>query len=130
MLKSKIHRARVTAVNIDYQGSITIDEKLMRKADILPYEQVQVLNLNNGADLRADQLHSARHDQPDITTAHHDGMPARDESVDIDQPLGRTGGHNAGRTGSRDLYAPPVPLAAPHGQDDRTGGETLQTGRS
>ena len=49
MLKSKIHRARVTEVNIDYEGSITIDKKLMEAADILPYEQVQVLNLNNGA---------------------------------------------------------------------------------
>jgi len=49
MLKSKIHRARVTWVNIDYEGSITIDKKLMEKADILPYEQVQVLNINNGA---------------------------------------------------------------------------------
>ena len=49
MLKSKIHRARVTGLNIDYEGSITIDKKLMVEADILPYEQVQVLNLNNGA---------------------------------------------------------------------------------
>ncbi len=49
MLKSKIHRIRVTAVNIDYEGSIAIYESLMREADILPYEQVQVLNLNNGA---------------------------------------------------------------------------------
>jgi len=49
MLKSKIHRARVTDLNIDYEGSITIDQKLMEEADILPYEQVQVLNLNNGA---------------------------------------------------------------------------------
>ena len=49
MLKSKIHRARVTDVNIDYEGSITIDKKLMEEADILPYEQVQVLNINNGA---------------------------------------------------------------------------------
>jgi aspartate 1-decarboxylase len=49
MLKSKIHRARVTGLNIDYEGSITIDQKLMTEADILPYEQVQVLNLNNGA---------------------------------------------------------------------------------
>jgi len=49
MLKSKIHRARVTSLNIDYEGSITIDKKLMVEADILPYEQVQVLNLNNGA---------------------------------------------------------------------------------
>ena len=49
MLKSKIHRARVTDANIDYEGSITIDKKLMSAADILPYEQVHVLNVNNGA---------------------------------------------------------------------------------
>ena len=49
MLKSKIHRARVTGANIDYEGSITIDKKLMEAADILPYEQVDVLNINNGA---------------------------------------------------------------------------------
>jgi len=49
MMKSKIHRARVTEVNLDYEGSITIDRKLMEEADILPYEQVQVLNINNGA---------------------------------------------------------------------------------
>ena len=48
MLKSKIHRARVTQTNIDYEGSITIDKKLMEEADILHYEQVQVLNINNG----------------------------------------------------------------------------------
>jgi len=49
MLKSKIHRARVTQVNVDYEGSISIDRRLMEEADILPYEQVQVLNINNGA---------------------------------------------------------------------------------
>ena len=49
MLKSKIHRARVTGVSIDYEGSITIDRKLMEEADILPYEQVAVANINNGA---------------------------------------------------------------------------------
>jgi len=49
MLKSKIHRARVTQANIDYEGSIIIDKRLMEAADILPYEQVQVLNVNNGA---------------------------------------------------------------------------------
>ncbi len=49
MLKSKIHQAYVTETNINYEGSITIDKKLMGEADILPYEQVQVLNLNNGA---------------------------------------------------------------------------------
>lgn len=49
MLKSKIHRAHVTETNINYEGSITIDQKFMEEADILPSEQVQVLNLNNGA---------------------------------------------------------------------------------
>ena len=51
MLKGKIHRARVTDANINYEGSITIDKKLMAAADILPYEQVHVLNINNGARL-------------------------------------------------------------------------------
>ncbi len=49
MLKGKIHRARVTDANINYEGSITIDRKLMEAADILHYEQVHVLNINNGA---------------------------------------------------------------------------------
>jgi len=48
MLKSKIHRARVTGIDVAYEGSISIDRKLMDEADILPYEQVQVLNINNG----------------------------------------------------------------------------------
>jgi aspartate 1-decarboxylase len=49
MLKSKIHRAHITGANLDYEGSITIDKELMEAADILPYEQVHVLNVNNGA---------------------------------------------------------------------------------
>ena len=49
MLKSKIHRATVTDANINYEGSITIDRDLMDAADLLPYEQVHVLNINNGA---------------------------------------------------------------------------------
>ena len=49
MLKSKIHRAVVTEANLNYVGSITIDKELMEAADILPYEQVQVLDINNGA---------------------------------------------------------------------------------
>jgi len=48
MLKSKIHRAVVTEANLDYEGSITIDENLMDAADLLPYEQVQVYNVTNG----------------------------------------------------------------------------------
>lgn len=49
MMKSKIHRARVTEANLNYEGSITIDKKLMAAVDIVPYEQVHVLNINNGA---------------------------------------------------------------------------------
>lgn len=51
MCKSKIHRATVTEANVDYVGSITLDSSLMKAADILPYEQVQVLNLTNGSRL-------------------------------------------------------------------------------
>ena len=50
-LKSKIHRACVTEANINYMGSITIDEEILEKADIFPYEKVQVLDLTNGARL-------------------------------------------------------------------------------
>ena len=49
MLKSKIHRARVTDCNVDYEGSITVDIDLMKAADILSYERVEVLNVHNGA---------------------------------------------------------------------------------
>lgn len=49
VLKSKIHRVRVTDTDLDYEGSIGIDSRLMREADLLPYEQVHVLNVSNGA---------------------------------------------------------------------------------
>jgi aspartate 1-decarboxylase len=48
MLKSKIHRARISSVNLDYEGSIALDRNLMREADILPHEQVHILNVHNG----------------------------------------------------------------------------------
>jgi aspartate 1-decarboxylase len=48
ILKSKIHRVFVTEVNINYQGSITIDEDLMDAANLVEHEKVQVLNYNNG----------------------------------------------------------------------------------
>lgn len=47
MLKSKIHRARLTGADLHYEGSIAIDEELLAAADILPGEQVHVLNVNN-----------------------------------------------------------------------------------
>lgn len=49
MLKSKIHRAALTGTELHYEGSIAIDKKLLELADILPGEQVHVLNLNNGS---------------------------------------------------------------------------------
>ena len=49
MLKSKIHRATVTDADLHYVGSITIDPDLLEAADILPYEQVAVVDVNNGA---------------------------------------------------------------------------------
>jgi aspartate 1-decarboxylase len=51
MLKSKIHRATVTEADINYEGSITIDTELMEAANILPYEKVQVLDIDNGSRL-------------------------------------------------------------------------------
>lgn len=48
MLKSKIHRATVRQAELDYVGSITIDEKLLEAAGILEYEQVQIVDVNNG----------------------------------------------------------------------------------
>ncbi len=47
MLKSKIHRVAVTGTEIDYEGSIAVDQDLLEAADILPGEQVHVLNLTN-----------------------------------------------------------------------------------
>ena len=48
MLKSKIHRATVTDANLDYIGSITLDENLMKSAGLYEYEKVHVLNVTNG----------------------------------------------------------------------------------
>lgn len=48
MLKSKIHRAKVTRADLNYEGSISIDEDLLERAGILPNEQVDVLNITNG----------------------------------------------------------------------------------
>jgi aspartate 1-decarboxylase len=51
MMKSKIHRATVTDANVDYIGSITIDRDLMDRADLYEYEQVAVVDIDNGARL-------------------------------------------------------------------------------
>jgi aspartate 1-decarboxylase len=51
MLKGKIHRATVTEANIDYEGSITVDPLLLEASGIMQFEQVQVLDINNGSRL-------------------------------------------------------------------------------
>jgi len=51
MLKSKIHRATVTEANVEYEGSVTIDAELLRAADILPYEEVDIWNCTHGSRL-------------------------------------------------------------------------------
>ncbi|HAX49623.1 MAG TPA: aspartate 1-decarboxylase [Ignavibacteria bacterium] len=49
MCKSKLHRATVTQAELYYEGSVTIDADLLDAADILPYEKIQVVNINNGS---------------------------------------------------------------------------------
>lgn len=49
MLYSKIHRARITGTVLDYEGSVAVGPELLNQADILPHEEVHVLNVNNGA---------------------------------------------------------------------------------
>ncbi len=51
MMKSKIHRATVTSADLHYEGSLTVDQDLMDAADLVSYEEIQVVNVNNGARL-------------------------------------------------------------------------------
>jgi len=51
MFKAKLHRLRVTQADLQYEGSITIDQELLDTAGLLPYEKVQVVNVNNGSRL-------------------------------------------------------------------------------
>ncbi|TMC15584.1 MAG: aspartate 1-decarboxylase [Chloroflexi bacterium] len=60
MCKGKIHRATVTQANLNYIGSITIDQDLLDAANIYPYEKVQVVNVTNGARLETYTIAGAR----------------------------------------------------------------------
>jgi aspartate 1-decarboxylase len=51
IFKSKLHRVKVTQAELYYEGSITVDQELLDIANILPYEKVQVVNVNNGSRL-------------------------------------------------------------------------------
>ncbi len=60
MLKSKIHRARVTQADLDYEGSLTLDLDLLEAADILPFEEVQVWNVTRGTRFRTYAMEGER----------------------------------------------------------------------
>lgn len=60
MVSGKIHRARVTAADLHYVGSITVDEDLLDAAGILPFERVQVVDIDNGARLETYTIAGAR----------------------------------------------------------------------
>ena len=59
-LNSKIHRATVTDANLNYVGSITIDEEFLEKANILEWEKVEILNINNGERFQTYAIKGAR----------------------------------------------------------------------
>lgn len=74
-LKCKIHRATVTDANLEYEGSVSIDPELCRRAGLLPFERVEIYNCNNGARIATYVIHggegeiclngaAARHAQP------------------------------------------------------------------
>jgi aspartate 1-decarboxylase len=73
LFKSKIHRARVTHADLTYEGSVTIDETLLKAADILPYERVHIWNASNGARLETYALPGA----PDSGVICVNGAAAR-----------------------------------------------------
>ena len=60
LLKCKIHRAKVTQCDLTYEGSLTIDVALMEEAGILPYEQIDVLNINSGKRFTTYAIEGAR----------------------------------------------------------------------
>ncbi len=60
MFKGKLHRLHVTEADLYYEGSITVDAELLEAAGILPYEKVQVVNVNNGARLETYTIPGAR----------------------------------------------------------------------
>ncbi len=78
MMKSKIHRATVTEANIEYEGSVTIDSKLLEAADIIEYEQVDIYNISNGERFTTYAIEG----EPDSGVICLNGAAARRASVD------------------------------------------------
>jgi len=61
MLQSKIHRATVTDADLNYEGSITVDEALLEKANLVDFEQVQIYNISNGERFETYVITGPRH---------------------------------------------------------------------
>jgi len=59
-MKSKIHRATITSADLSYEGSLTVDEELLEAAGLASYEEIQVLNVNNGSRLMTYVIPGAR----------------------------------------------------------------------
>ena len=66
MMKGKIHRATVTGSDLNYEGSITVDPELLEASGILPHEQVDVLNINNGQRFTTYTIEAAERGKGDI----------------------------------------------------------------
>lgn len=77
LCKSKIHGARITEANLYYEGSLTLDTDLMKDADVVPYERIQVVNINNGSRLETYVLPG----EPGSGTVALNGAAARLGSV-------------------------------------------------
>ena len=73
MCKSKVHRAVLTGADLHYEGSLTLDATLLKAADILPFEKVQVVNVNNGSRLETYVIEGER----DSGTIQLNGAAAR-----------------------------------------------------
>ena len=71
LMKAKLHRATVTQADLDYEGSIAIDRDLLDASGILPNEQVDVLNITNGARLPLDQQPASGGRSPRVTSGPH-----------------------------------------------------------
>jgi aspartate 1-decarboxylase len=77
LCKSKIHRATLTGADLHYEGSCTVDRDLMDAADLLPFEKVQVVNVNTGARLETYVIEGAGRAAPCSSTAPPPGSACR-----------------------------------------------------
>ena len=121
MLKSKIHRATVTQADLHYVGSLTVDAELMQAADLLPGEQVQVVDIDNGARLETYVIEgppgsgvigingAAAPSAPGGSCHHHQlRVPRRCRGPDLYAPRGprrRGQPHHRDRDGCRRTFA-------------------------